>query len=683
MEAHWEKKASGLTSRTRIFFLSFTTSAGNSVSGGSKTEETGTVIAPKGYQLGGFFGQDGDEIDMLGVVWTSIEVVAETATDAPAPASADTSSVASGTGTTTATTVTTASNEDIQLSPMYGGPHGVAFSDMSAVVLGQNLSSITLRGDKRVDAVTVQVATPVELTWSHGGSGGTESTLALAPGEYINSMEVNWGKKSGRTHIFYVNLVTSEGNSVASGTKTEESATENAPKGFQFSGFYGRAEGEVDQLGAIWTRIDAKATLLTDSVGSAWYGNTIRNWVGPTIGSSKDTACYRQTKPFDSSKNCPLGYSEDDDDCIAQCPMAYPVECFLECIPQNDDCALSIAQKVASVVAVAFNAATAGIFGQVKAAYTTVKKLYLCAAAVISIIKSLIFYLRFTQTTAPQGDVEKLLAVAYQSDVVLVDLPVAVYSCLGLKVPPKLQWTGFVMVIVENIVKQAIINGEEIVSSADNVINMLTNTSAIKSPDTSVTELQDFIDANTSCGFELKQLIDRVIFAVSDVRNNTPNAAVDDIRVTVSKSSIVLHDIPTVTNSCMKEMLGNKTKDVAFETRDLLRKTMGVIIDQLIETSTTDMGKSVKEDDYMVEVANLGLTVLGGMDPTGVVWMVSQFVQPIADLLRSSVRLTMVLCTMLWVFQPWIKLLKAAMDGGRRRETVLCALTSKVLTKRM
>ncbi|EGZ15941.1 hypothetical protein PHYSODRAFT_508902 [Phytophthora sojae] len=602
MEVHWGQKSG----RTRIFYLSFRTSEGNTVAGGTQTEEKGSVTAPEGYQLGGFFGRDGDNIDLLGVVWTSIEPVAE------APKG--------GGGSV--------SDEDIQLSPMYGGPHGVAFSDIADIVLGQTLSSITLRGEARVDAVTLQVAKPAELTWSHGGKGGTETTLTLAPGEYINSMEIHWGKKSGRTKVFYVNFTTSEGKSVAAGTKTEEFVTETAPKGFQLGGLYGRAEGEVDQLGAIWIKSSAKPALLTDSMDSAWYGHTIRNWVGPTIGNAKDTACYRKTVPFDSKNICPVGYGKNDDDCITQCPMAYPVSCFLECIPQNDDCALNIAQKVASVAAVAFNAATAGLFGQVKAAYTTAKKLYLCAAAVISIIKSLIFYLRFTQTTAPQGDTEKLLAVAYQSDVVLVDLPVAVYSCLGLKVPPKLQWTGIVLMIVENIVKQAIINGDVIVSSAENVVNMLTNTSAIKSPDSSVSELQDFMDKNTSCGFELKQLTDRVIFAVSDVRNKTPNAAIDDIRVTISKSPVVLKDIPTVTNNCMKEMLGTKTKQAAFETRDLLRKTVGVIIDQLIETGKTDMGESVKEDDYFMEVANLGLTVLGGMDPTGVVHMVSQFVQP-------------------------------------------------------
>ncbi|OWZ07193.1 hypothetical protein PHMEG_00020445 [Phytophthora megakarya] len=540
MEAHWGQKKG----RTRIFYLNFGTSAGKSVSGGTKTDLKGSLTAPEGYQLGGFFGRDGDEIDLLGVVWTSIEKVAEAAPSA-------------GTGST---------DEDILLSAVHGGPHGVAFSDIGAVVLGQKLTSITLRGNKRVDAVTLQVDTPAGLTWNHGGRGGTESTLPLGPGEFINSIEFHWDKKDGKTRVFFLNFATNKGNSVSAGTKTANTAIETAPKGFQLGGLFGRAEDEVDQLGAIWTRIDAKPALLTDVMDKAWFGDIIRNWVGPTIGVAKDSACYRKYKPFDSKKMCPLGYGNDDDDCIAQCPMAYPIS---------------------AVAAVAFNAATAGMF-----------------------------------TT-------QMLAVGYQSNVVLVDLPIAIYACLGMPAPKKLVWSGYVVTIVENIVKQVIVNGDEIITSAQNVVELLLNTSAANNSASSVTELQDFIAANTSCGYELKQLTDRVLFTVSDIRNKTPNAAKDDVRVAVSKSSLALKDIPTVTNNCMKEMLGNKTKQAAFETRDLLRKTMEVIIDQLVDTATTDMGKDVAENDYMLEVANFGLVVLGGLDPTGIVYMASQFVQPI------------------------------------------------------
>ncbi|KAF4142225.1 Jacalin-like lectin domain [Phytophthora infestans] len=72
MEAHWAEKKS----RTRIFYLSFGTSAGSTVSAGSQTESKSTVTAPEGFQLGGFFGQDGDEIDKLGTICTRISAEA-------------------------------------------------------------------------------------------------------------------------------------------------------------------------------------------------------------------------------------------------------------------------------------------------------------------------------------------------------------------------------------------------------------------------------------------------------------------------------------------------------------------------------------------------------------------------------------------------------------------------------
>ncbi|GMF12762.1 unnamed protein product [Phytophthora lilii] len=521
------------------------------------------------------------------------------------------------------------SNGDIQLSQAFGGSGGVAFSDVELVEFGQTASSITVSAKKRITSVVLQVATPAELTLSHGGSSGTDNTLTLADGEYVTSMEIHWDRKGLNTRVFYLNFTTNTGNSVYGGTTTDDSSTVTAPVGFQLSGFFGRAEGEVDQLGVIWTRIKAKTKMLTDSMGSAWYGKQIRNWVGPTIGVAGDSACYRKMEPFGSDKFCPLGYNDHGVSCISQCPLAYPVDCYQECIPKNDDCTGEVFSKAASVVAAVFNTVTAGIFGAIFSSYKNAKKSFLCAANIVGVIKSLIYYLRFQQTTAPQGSFEEMLAVAYKSDVVLFSLPIAVANCLGIKVSGKVQFADIVYVVVENIVKQVIINGDQIFSSANNVLALLTNTSTLNSTDEStVEELQDLLDSNSTCGYQLKNLTDHVIHSVSHIRNETPDATVNDIRVKISKSSLVLRDIPTATNNCMRELLDNKTKEAAFRTRDLIRKTFGVIVDQLIETNKTDLGQSVAEDEYTLEAANLALVTLGGMDPTGIAWMVSQFVQP-------------------------------------------------------
>ncbi|GMF29886.1 unnamed protein product [Phytophthora lilii] len=600
MEAHWGQKRG----KTRIFYLSLTTNKGNTVSGGSQTDEKGSVTAPKGYQLGGFFGRYGDEIDLVGAVWSSIAAVNETST-------------------------TVSADEDIILGELFGGPHGNAYSDINSIKFGQTLSSITVRSAERVDAVTLQVAAPAEQTFNHGGSGGTEQTLTLAADEDIVSMECHMGKKNDHTRIFYISFTTSAGNTISGGTQTENKGTSTAPEGFVLSGFYGAAADEVDRIGAIWTRKTAKNIDLTDpsGVGNGTYGTTIRNWVGPTIGKASDTACYRKSAAFDSNNICPLGYSKDGDDCAARCPLSYPIPCALECIPQNDDCALAVLAKIGSVVAVALNAASAGVLGEIYTAFKVAKFAIVCVANIVNVIRGLLYYLRYRQTTAPQGTNAELLTAAYQADVVLYDLPIAVCACMGIPLPANAKYADWVLVIVEGIVKQAITNGDRIISTGANVLSLLTNNELINTTTTTVDELQDLIDKNSTCGWELKRLTDRVTRAVLKYRN--ANDAVDDIRVKVYKSSSVLNDIPIVTNNCMGELLSTKTLTAAYETRDLLRKTFGVIVDQLIDTGKTDMGKDVKEDEYMREVANMGLVVLSTIDPTGIAYMASQFVQPI------------------------------------------------------
>ncbi|KAK1942616.1 hypothetical protein P3T76_006115 [Phytophthora citrophthora] len=601
MEVHWGQKRG----KTRIFYVSLGTSKGNTVSGGSQTKEKGSVTAPKGYQLVGFFGRYGGEMDLIGAVWSSIAAVNETSS-----------------------TVTVSADEDIALGELFGGPHGNAFSDINDLKFGQTMSSVTLRSNKRVDSVTLQVTAPLEQTMTHGGRGGTEKTITLAADEFITSMEVHWDKKDRQTRVFYLNLTTTAGQSISGGTKTANSGTATAPEGFVLGGFYGRASDEVYQIGAIWTRKTAKNLELTDpsGVGNGTYGTTIRNWVGPTISKSSDTACYRKSMDFDSNNICPLGYSKDDDECEARCPMSYPVVCGLECIPPNDNCVMAVLNKIVSVVVVALNAATLNVFGSILATYKITKRTVLCVRSLVEVIKSLIYYIRYRQASAPKGAPAELLTAAYQADVVLFDLPIAICTCLDIPIPKNARFSQRVLMVVEFIVKQTITNGDEIISTGANVMSLLTG-NEMSDNSTTVAELDDLVAQNTSCGWQLKRLTDRVTRAVLKYRK--VSSEVNDVRVKVYKSSIVLNDIPIVTNNCMGELLANKTLTAAYETRDLIRKTFGVIVDQLIETGKTDNGTEVADDDYLLKVSNMGLIVLSAIDPTGIAFMASQFVQPI------------------------------------------------------
>ncbi|ETK95946.1 hypothetical protein L915_01188 [Phytophthora nicotianae] len=73
IEAHWGEK----DSHTRIKYIRFNTTEGNTISGGNPTENIGVDTAPAGYQLGGFVGYSAKELDSVGAIWTSITPVSE------------------------------------------------------------------------------------------------------------------------------------------------------------------------------------------------------------------------------------------------------------------------------------------------------------------------------------------------------------------------------------------------------------------------------------------------------------------------------------------------------------------------------------------------------------------------------------------------------------------------------
>ncbi|WP_153544164.1 jacalin-like lectin [Streptomyces sp. RB17] len=58
--------------RTRIFSATFTTDKGRTLSAGTATTDTATFTAPSGWQIVGFTGRAGDEIDKLGVLYAPI-----------------------------------------------------------------------------------------------------------------------------------------------------------------------------------------------------------------------------------------------------------------------------------------------------------------------------------------------------------------------------------------------------------------------------------------------------------------------------------------------------------------------------------------------------------------------------------------------------------------------------------
>ncbi|WP_112261166.1 jacalin-like lectin [Lentzea terrae] len=140
-------------------------------------------------------------------------------------------------------------DSNIRLSAELGGPHGTPFTDLAAVDLGA-VRTLTLRGGTRLDQVSLTLANGT--TFTHGGSGGTATSLTLEPGEYLVSAKLSQGQRDGRTRVFSAAFTTNRGRTLSAGQPTGETLTATAPAGWRIAGFTGRSGNEVDRLGAIF-----------------------------------------------------------------------------------------------------------------------------------------------------------------------------------------------------------------------------------------------------------------------------------------------------------------------------------------------------------------------------------------------------------------------------------------------
>lgn len=143
-------------------------------------------------------------------------------------------------------------NASYQQSDDFGGPHGTFYSDIANVPAGAQASTISMRSGARVDQVGLTLSNGA--SFSHGGTGGTASSLTLGSGEYVTSASLCEGQYNGDTRIFSAKFTTNKGNVLAGGSTTSDCTTFTAPSGWQIAGFYGRSGAAVDKLGMIYTQ---------------------------------------------------------------------------------------------------------------------------------------------------------------------------------------------------------------------------------------------------------------------------------------------------------------------------------------------------------------------------------------------------------------------------------------------
>ncbi|CAI5715030.1 unnamed protein product [Hyaloperonospora brassicae] len=362
-----------------------------------------------------------------------------------------------------------------------------------------------------------------------------------------------------------------------------------------------------------------RAIVLATTLAEYGTASELPNWVSPVNASA--SGCYRKT--YLSYNACAKGYKSDGiATCWAQCPLDYPVECGMECIPRTAGCTAQIFDKVFSVATVALNTATAGVFGKLRKTSGAVQLGVKCGQQLYSATSALVSYVDDVQANATLN--QRAMGVVNESDIVTTELPAAVSTCLNLPVSPD---TPFVAAIVDQIVAAVAENGSSLLNSSS-FLALMSDAGvdeSIQNLDTkSQAQLQDVLSANATCGAKLHAVVHELTQFVVAMKQKDPLVAVSTIRQEVSASDLFTINLPDAINDCSRNL-----KDNVHRVLDNLRSVMSTIVDGLVDSAVDGNGKTLSSTDYLLAVADMGIDVIAILDPTGIADMVGTFLQPI------------------------------------------------------
>jgi hypothetical protein len=366
--------------------------------------------------------------------------------------------------------------------------------------------------------------------------------------------------------------------------------------------------------------------------------STYGNWVGPSIGKPSDPAfdkaCWRKAYIMDT---CPYGFEYNTKTCWAECPMAYPVQCGVECIKQSDDCTSEVYAKFVSVANAFFSVQILGVFGQFSKLSKNVRVGIKCARAMFGTMRAMVNYMRAIKVSDPQATEDKIMLALYQTSYVTIDLPVSIVMCMGRSYNWEvLDPLSVAMGTVQVMVGEVIARQDGIIKTWGKFKAFLLRsnfTAAVNDlNETEISSLKTGMESKSNCGYELQRLTDRTWRTIAEMKEANPAISQDDLRVAVYQSEIMLHDIPTVTNNCMSQMIMESDAATAYKTRDTLRKTYGVIVDDLISKGKSDNGTSLTAKQYTRVVADKVLMTIATVfyiDLTRISGLLSEYIQTI------------------------------------------------------
>ncbi|KAG3127595.1 hypothetical protein PI126_g21784 [Phytophthora idaei] len=372
--------------------------------------------------------------------------------------------------------------------------------------------------------------------------------------------------------------------------------------------------------------------IATPSTAVTDFKSIYRNWVGPW-SQSADSACYREAHFM---KTCPSNYDRNEltNTCWTECPMDYPVECGMQCIQQNNDCGRENAAKISAVAMSALSMATFGVFGQLAKYGKHVTWAVRCANYMMVFVRAVVRFTRNQMVLEPETSQAKLLLLLYQTNYVVSDLPATIYACSGRTIPAGLQLTRRLVRTAQLVLQLVITYDDEIIKSWEKFKAFMKRANFTEAADQltegEISSLETGMKQNSTCGDDLKTLTTQVWMTVDEYRQKNPKISEAELRLKMSESDLILYDIPTVTNNCMTKMISESTVATAYKTRDTLRKTYGVMINDLIDSGKSDNGTSMAAKHNAYTWIRMSLLLASyGWEPTDLSTLFAEFLQTI------------------------------------------------------
>ncbi|KAG6968530.1 hypothetical protein JG687_00003702 [Phytophthora cactorum] len=174
---------------------------------------------------------------------------------------------------------------------------------------------------------------------------------------------------------------------------------------------------------------------------------------------------------------CPTNFNRNEatNTCWAECPIAYPVECGMQCIRQNDDCMMETLNKIGAIGNSVLAIAAFGAFQKLWNVAEGVRFAFDCVNIMIGTMRSIFRYIRNIKTTDPTASTDKILNILYQSHNVVTDLPMAMYLCTGHYPPRTLDVSGRMLSTINWILLNAIGYKEDLISTFSGMIEDLVS----------------------------------------------------------------------------------------------------------------------------------------------------------------------------------------------------------------